>query len=1099
MSIFENILGNHLEKNIGGLNNELKALYVYNKFMRIEKSILFVTNTLYESNLFYQTISNYTDDVVFFPMDDFLTSEALAVSPEFKITRLETLNQLLNSKKIIITNLMGFLRFLPSKQLYYNSFISLNINEDYNMDTLVEKLYELGYTRETIINKTGEMAIRGFVIDIFPLGCVNPIRIEFWGDTIDSIREFDVDSQLTINNLKTVEIVPNTEFIVGEHIDDINIKHRDIVKFIDPVNIVDYIDDGVIIVNDYNEILASYNLLSDEMIEYSINNQLDTKTRYMHELYLNIYPNIYYLYSFDNNFSINDDFYKYNVSELENFTGTSVDINNRLNKYLDMKYTIVICLSTIYKRNKLLTDLNNNNIIITDENNIINNKINVIIKNINTGYIIDKYIVISEKELYNKKESNFLYKTKFKFGNKVRDINKLEIGDYIVHNVHGIGVYCGIKTLTKNGLKKDYLQLEYKDGDRLYIPVEKLELISKYSAGDGVVPKLNKLGGIEWQKTKLRVRSKIESIAGDLLKLYAERENTKGFAFLPDDETQLEFEKEFVYDETPDQIRVIDEIKKDMESNTPMDRLLCGDVGYGKTEVAFRAIFKAILSGKQVALLCPTTILSTQHYNNAIERFKGFDVEIEVMNRFITSKKQKNIINRLKEGKIDLLIGTHRILSDDIEFKNLGLLIIDEEQRFGVKHKEKIKQYKTNIDVLTLSATPIPRTLQMSMAGVRSLSLIETPPTNRYPVQTYVLEENSQIIKDAIYKEMARKGQVFLLYNHIDNMESKVHEISRLVPEARIVYAHGRMDKQDLEDVMSQFQAKEFDVLICTTIIETGIDIPSVNTLIIIDADCFGLSQLYQIRGRVGRSNKIAYCYLMYKKGRILTEVATKRLNVIKEFTELGSGFSIAMRDLSIRGAGDILGSEQAGFIDSIGVDLFLRMLNEEVNKLKGKDIIEENEINTQPLIEVSTTINDNYVKEEDLKIEIHKKINKIDCIESLESIKEELQDRFGPLSDDIIIYMYEELFEHLATDLKITKVNQTKNFISISLPVEISNNIDGDKLFIKVCSLSRKFRFSMKNKELIITLDTINLDKHYIYYLIDLLNIIKDSIKKQV
>lgn len=1099
MSIFENILGNHLEKNIGGLNNELKALYVYNKFMRIEKSILFVTNTLYESNLFYQTISNYTDDVVFFPMDDFLTSEALAVSPEFKITRLETLNQLLNSKKIIITNLMGFLRFLPSKQLYYNSFISLNINEDYNMDTLVEKLYELGYTRETIINKTGEMAIRGFVIDIFPLGCVNPIRIEFWGDTIDSIREFDVDSQLTINNLKTVEIVPNTEFIVGEHIDDINIKHRDIVKFIDPVNIVDYIDDGVIIVNDYNEILASYNLLSDEMIEYSINNQLDSKTRYMHELCLNIYTNIYYLYSFDNNFLINDDFYKYNVSELENFIGTSVDINNRLNKYLDMKYTIVICLSTIYKRNKLLTDLNNNNIIITDENNIINNKINVIIKNINTGYIIDKYIVISEKELYNKKESNFLYKTKFKFGNKVRDINKLEIGDYIVHNVHGIGVYCGIKTLTKNGLKKDYLQLEYKDGDRLYIPVEKLELISKYSAGDGVVPKLNKLGGIEWQKTKLRVRSKIESIAGDLLKLYAERENTKGFAFLPDDETQLEFEKEFVYDETPDQIRVIDEIKKDMESNTPMDRLLCGDVGYGKTEVAFRAIFKAILSGKQVALLCPTTILSTQHYNNAIERFKGFDVEIEVMNRFITSKKQKNIINRLKEGKIDLLIGTHRILSDDIEFKNLGLLIIDEEQRFGVKHKEKIKQYKTNIDVLTLSATPIPRTLQMSMAGVRSLSLIETPPTNRYPVQTYVLEENSQIIKDAIYKEMARKGQVFLLYNHIDNMESKVHEISRLVPEARIVYAHGRMDKQDLEDVMSQFQAKEFDVLICTTIIETGIDIPSVNTLIIIDADCFGLSQLYQIRGRVGRSNKIAYCYLMYKKGRILTEVATKRLNVIKEFTELGSGFSIAMRDLSIRGAGDILGSEQAGFIDSIGVDLFLRMLNEEVNKLKGKDIIEENEINTQPLIEVSTTINDNYVKEEDLKIEIHKKINKIDCIESLESIKEELQDRFGPLSDDIIIYMYEELFEHLATDLKITKVNQTKNFISISLPVEISNNIDGDKLFIKVCSLSRKFRFSMKNKELIITLDTINLDKHYIYYLIDLLNIIKDSIKKQV
>lgn len=1099
MSIFENILGKHSEKNISGLNNELKALYVYNKFIRIEKSILFVTNTLYESNIFYQTISNYTDDVVLFPMDDFLTSEALAVSPELKITRLETLNQLLNEKKIIVTNLMGFLRFLPSKQLYYNSFISLTTNEDYNMDLLIEKLYELGYTRETVINKTGEMAIRGFIVDVFPLGCVNPIRIEFWGDTIDSIREFDVNSQLTINNLKCIEIVPNTEFIIGKHIEDENIKHRDIVNFIDPVNIVDYIDDGIIIVNDYNSILASYNLLNDEMIEYSINNGLDSKTRYMHELCLNIYQDIYYLSSFDNNISTCDNFYKYNVSELENFTGTSVDINNRLNKYLDMKYTIIICLSTKYKKNKLLTDLNNNNIIITDENNIINNKINVILKNINTGYIIDKYIVISEKELYNKKESNSLYKTNFKFGNKVRDINKLEIGDYIVHNVHGIGVYCGIKTLTKNGLKKDYLQLEYKGGDRLYIPVEKLELISKYSAGDGIVPKLNKLGGIEWQKTKLRVRCKIESIAGDLLKLYAEREKTKGFAFLPDDETQLEFEKEFIYDETPDQIRVIDEIKKDMESNIPMDRLLCGDVGYGKTEVAFRAIFKAILSGKQVALLCPTTILSTQHYNNAIERFKGFDVEIEVINRFITSKKQKNILKRLQEGKIDLLIGTHRILSDDIKFKNLGLLIIDEEQRFGVKHKEKIKQYKTNIDVLTLSATPIPRTLQMSMAGVRSLSLIETPPTNRYPVQTYVLEENSQVIKDAIYKEISRKGQAFILYNHIDNMESKAYEISKLVPEARIVCAHGRMDKQELEDVMSQFQAGEFDVLICTTIIETGIDIPSVNTLIIIDADCFGLSQLYQIRGRVGRSNKIAYCYLMYKKGRILTEVAIKRLNVIKEFTELGSGFSIAMRDLSIRGAGDILGSEQAGFIDSIGVDLFLKMLNEEVSKLKGLDVASEDIKDSQPLIEVSTTINDNYVKEEDLKIEIHQKINKIDSIEALESIKRELQDRFGPLSDDIVIYMYEELFEHLANALKITKVNQTKNFISISLPVEISNNVDGDKLFIKVCSLNRKFRFSMKNKELIITLDTINLDKHYIYYLIDLLNIVKDSIKKQI
>lgn len=1099
MSIFDTLLGNPEERTITGLNNELKALYVYNKFKRIEKSILFVVSTLYEANIFYQTISNYTKDALFFPMDDFLTSEALAQSPELKITRLETLNNILTGNKIIITNLMGFLRFLPNKKSYMNSIIDLKVNQEYNVKDLINKLYSLGYTRETIITKTGEMAIRGFIIDIFPVGNNNPIRIEFWGDTIDSIREFNIDSQLTTNRLNSIQIKPNTEFII--HTDEIinldEIKQRDITKYIEPSSILDYIDDGEIIFNDYNAILSNLNLLLDEINEYSINNGLDIKTRYMNDFNINYGHNITFLMNFDNKMDINTECYNYKVKELVNFIGTSEEINNRLNMYIKDKRTVIICLSTRYKVNKLISDLNNDNIIFTNENEIFDNKINVIVKNIYSGYIINKYVVISEKELFNKKDLVVTYKTNFKIGNKVRDINKIEIGDYIVHNTHGIGIYKGIKTLIKNGLKKDYIQLEYKGGDKLYIPVEKLELIGKYSSGDGTIPKLNKLGGSEWEKTKLRVRTKIENIAGELLKLYAERESIKGFPFLKDDQNQIEFEKEFIYEETADQIRVIDEIKKDMESSSPMDRLLCGDVGYGKTEVAFRAIFKAILSGKQVALLCPTTILSAQHYNNAIERFKSFDVEIGLMNRFVSLKEQKSIISKLSEGKIDLLIGTHRILSDDIKFKNLGLLVIDEEQRFGVKHKEKIKQYKTNIDVLTLSATPIPRTLQMSMTGIRSLSLIETPPTNRYPVQTYVLEENKQIIKDAIYKELSRNGQVFILYNHIDDMNSKMLEINHLVPEARIVCAHGKMEKNNLEEVMLKFQNREYDVLLCTTIIETGIDIPSVNTLIIIDADCFGLSQLYQIRGRVGRSNKIAYCYLMYKKGRILTDVATKRLNVIKEFTELGSGFAIAMRDLSIRGAGDILGSEQAGFIDSIGVDLFLKMLNEEVNKLKGVKNQSEESVDSQPLIEVSTTIDDKYVEEEDLKIEIHKMINSIDSNDKLEQIKNEITDRFGNISDEIMIYMYEELFEHFANKLNITKVNQTKNFISITLPVELSNAIDGDKLFVRVCSLTRKFRFSMKSKELIITLDTINLDKHYIHYLIDLLNIINESKKR--
>jgi len=680
-------------------------------------------------------------------------------------------------------------------------------------------------------------------------------------------------------------------------------------------------------------------------------------------------------------------------------------------------------------------------------------------------------------------------------GSKIRDINKLNIGDYVVHVVHGIGIYRGIKTLTKNGLKKDYLTIEYKGEDKLYIPVEKLEFINKYSSNEGAMPKINKLGGTEWTKTKLHIRKKIQSIAGDLLKLYSEREMAIGYAFDKDTEEQIQFEKGFEYIETKDQLKVTEEIKRDMEKKIPMDRLLCGDVGYGKTEVAFRAIFKAIMSNKQVLFLCPTTILSGQHFNNAIERFKEFPVRIELLNRFVTKKKQKEILKDLTDGKIDLLIGTHRILSDDVKCKRLGLLVIDEEQRFGVKHKEKIKSYKNNIDVLTLSATPIPRTLQMSLAGVRSLSLIETPPVDRYPIQTYVLEENKNVIKDAIYKELARNGQVFILYNDIGTMKEKKRSLEYLVPEAKIICGHGKMKKEEIEEVMYKFMNKEYDVLLCTTIIETGIDIPNVNTLIIIDADRYGLSQLYQIRGRVGRSNKIAYSYLMYNKGKVLSDIAKKRLNVIKEFTELGSGFSIAMRDLSIRGAGDILGQEQSGFIDTVGVELFLDMLNEEVNKLKGITI-EEKEIDTQPLLEVETTIEDKYAKEEELKIEIHQKINKIDSMENLIKTKEELEDRFGILDENVIIYMYEELFEKEVKSLNIKNVNQTKNFISLTLTKELTKNIDGELLFLDVLTLTRKFRFSMKNDELTITLDIMGLDKHFIYYLMDMLNVLKKAIK---
>lgn len=1094
MNFLNNILTNLDGNSISGLTPELKGLFLYKKFKKENRSIICVTSSIYEANRLYQILLNYTDKVSFFPMDDFLTSEALAISPEFKFTRLDTLNKILDEKEIVITNLMGFLRFLPNPKDYKNSFCKLNKNSEIKINELVSKLYKIGYKRESIVNKTGEIAVRGFIIDVFPINYSNPIRIEFWGDVIDRISVFDVDTQISKDSLEEVIITPTTEFIVDEELDE-ELKQREIIKYIKPSKILDYLDNPILVFDDKSSINTSYKLLLEEIEDYKKTNDLNKNTKFMFELENSYnYDNID-IVPFDNKTKLNS--INYESFELDNFTGSMESISKRLNQYIKDKKTVIICLSDRYKVNKIEEELNNKNVIITSIDNIIENKINLVVKKINNGYIIGNFVVVSEKELFNKKESGIAYKSNFKMGSKIRDINKLNIGDYVVHFAHGIGIYRGIKTLTKNGLKKDYITIEYKDSDKLYIPVEKLELISKYSSNEGAEPKINKLGGTEWAKTRLRIKNKIESIAGDLLKLYSEREMAIGYAFPPDTTEQIEFEKEFPYEETKDQLKVTEEIKKDMERRVPMDRLLCGDVGYGKTEVAFRAIFKAIMANKQVMLLCPTTILSKQHFNNAQERFKEFPVRIELLNRFVPVKKQNEIINDLKEGKVDLLIGTHRILSDDIECKRLGLLVIDEEQRFGVKHKEKIKSYKNNIDVLTLSATPIPRTLQMSLAGVRSLSLIETPPTNRYPVQTYVLEENQNVIKDAIYKELARNGQVFILYNDIATMEEKMNTLKYLVPEARIICGHGKMQKDELEDVMYKFMNKEYDVLLCTTIIETGIDIPNVNTLIIIDADRYGLSQLYQIRGRVGRSNKIAYAYLMYNKGKVLSDVAKKRLSVIKEFTELGSGFSIAMRDLSIRGAGDILGAEQSGFIDSVGVELFLDMLNDEVNKLKGIHMEKDN-TDTQPLIEVETTIDDKYATEEDLKIEIHQKINKIDSIETLESTKKELEDRFGVLDENIIIYMYEELFEKEVQDLSIKKVNQTKNFISITLSKELTKKIDGELLFLDVISLTRKFRFSMKDDELTITLDIVGLDKHFIYYLIDMIEILKKAIKTE-
>ena len=1065
---------------IKGMNNTSFCLYVNELFTKKKKNIIILTSSLFETNEIYSSLLNYNNKTLLFPMDDFLTSKAIAISPDFKITRMETIIELLGKEShILVTHLMGFLYFLPTCSDFKKRIINLQKGKEYPFDKLVQELDIIGYNRDTFVSKTTDMAVHGYIIDVFPITQDNPIRIEFFGDEIESIRYFDTETQKSIKNVDNITIYP-----ANETFDNNNSTSM----------IADYLEDPILIIKDFNQIKNLYKETNLQMEEYRSLKDKEFTGKYMHDLsIIDKYHTLYYLThdSLLNKKSITN-ILDFKIKEVPKF---HENIDN-INEFLNVNYgkNIVICLKK-YQISSFTKQLQKP-YVITNITNIILGKINIISLDIKDGFIYKDFIILSSNDLFDVKKNKCIYKTKFKYSTKIKDLNKLEIGDYIVHNINGIGIYNGIKTLSLNDVKKDYIEVLYKGNDKLYIPVEKIDLISKFSGKDGVIPKINSLNSVEWHKTKLRVQNKVKSIASELLKIYAERELKKGFKFAPDDELQEMFEQEFEYTLTKDQELATRQIKDEMETSHPMDRLLCGDVGFGKTEVAFRAIFKAIMNGKQVIYLCPTTILSMQQYNNAVERFKNYPVNIALLNRFITSKKVNESIEKFNKGTIDLLIGTHKVLNDSIKPKDLGLLVIDEEQRFGVSHKEKIKKYKSNIDVLTLTATPIPRTLQMSLVGIRSMSLITTPPINRYPIETYVVEEDNIIIKNAIYKELSRNGQIFILYNHIDLIEKKMYEIQNLVPEAKIIYAHGQMDRNDIENRMIDFINHDADILLCTTIIETGIDIPNVNTLIILEADHFGLAQLYQIRGRVGRSDKIAYAYMMYKSGKVLGEGAIKRLKAIEEFTELGSGFKIANRDLSIRGAGDILGSEQAGFIDSVGIDLYLKILNNEVRKLKGEDNLLDDENNDDStLMNFSTHIDDNYVLDDDLKIEIHKMINSIDSYESLIKVKEEIEDRFGKIDYEMEIYMYEEWFEKLAKDVGVIKINETKTSIELIFNSTLTQKINGEKLFIDAYNISNSFKFNYHNKCLGIKLDFIKLPKHYVYYLINLLLKMKEQI----
>ena len=1030
---------------ISGLTHELNVFYVQKLCEKYDRNIIVLTSSLFEANKIYDSLVKIHDNTLLFPMDDFLSSMIVASSPELKYKRLETLDKLKSDKKyIIVTNLMGYLKYLPSANI--KNYIDIKQNDVIKRDVLAEEINKLGYHRESLVTMSGEYAVRGFILDLYPIDYEHPIRIEFDGNIIDNIKYFNENTQMST-----------------EETNKIKIKAIDEMPSDDKNSLFDYAKNPLVVYVDKSQIEATYTHLYDDIIEYKEAN--DIKEDLMYSLDdINDNDKI-----FINLFST--DGIDLKAQSIINYKENFLKLESDYNKWIKEGKIVYFYLSNNNEKKQLLKIIPS---------------AHIIMKELEHGFILDKYVIISENDIEDVKVTQGVYKNNFHVGKKIKDFNQLEKGDYVVHISHGIGIYQGITTLSVRGVQKDFLTIYYEGTDKIYVPVEKIDLIYKYTCKDGVKPKLNKLGSTNWEKTKKYISEKVKDISRELILLYKKRLELKKKPYKDYPEEEV-FASEFKYNLTPDQKKAVVEINNDLKKDNPMDRLLCGDVGFGKTEVAMRAMFKAVLNNEQVLYLCPTTILSKQQYNVAKERFKNWPIEIALLNRHVSARETHRILEDLKRGKIDILFGTHRILSDDIVCNNLGMLVVDEEQRFGVTHKEKIKTMKSDVNVLTLSATPIPRTLKMAMSGLRDLSVIDTPPVNRYPVQTYVAVEDDFLIKDAIYKELARKGQIFILYNRVETIEKYMNHIHELVPDAKINFAHGKMEKDELDNIMTSFINNEFDILICTTIIESGIDIPNVNTLIIHDADNFGLSQLYQIRGRVGRSNKIAYAYLMYEKNKMLNDIAIKRLNTIKEFTELGSGYRIAMRDLSLRGAGDIFGASQAGFVDSVGISLYMKMIEDEIKRQQGKFAPEEDK-ETQALINVSTHISDTYVTDEDIKIEIHQKINEIDSYEKMLEIKNELEDRFGKVTADMLVYMYEEWFEKLAKKYNIKQVVQTDRSIEITLPEDVSSNIKGDKLLIEAMNLSRSFNIKYVNKKISILLYTKDLPKHFIFYIVTLL-----------
>ena len=1044
-AIYKSIFNFNIENGIklSVSNNEIYSQLILYIFFSVQSDLIILVPTLNDANRLFNNLKSYISNVYIFPEDDYLTKKAIAASTDLLFMRMNFLNSIDNcDKKILICHVNSFIKKLPAKSEYLSKSIKLNNGQIIDRNEFLKKLDSIGYKKESLVTNVGEYAVRGFVIDVYPFQEDHPVRIDFFDNEISNISFFDEYSQRTIKDNESILIKPL--------IDNFNDNAS---------SVIEYLNSPYIVLQDYNQCQNIMKNIVDQIKYYD-----------------NDFSEIFFLNDMELNKKINVDLID-NTGKYD-YIFAAKSIVNCKNDF--------DCFLNLVKNDSTYLCTTNANFIKKVKKSY--DKVKIINFDLNSGFIYNDVTYLSDNDLVEKREKDTFYN--YKFGKKINDIEKLNIGDYVVHKSHGIGIYMGISTITKNSVKKDYILIQYKGNDRLYLSIDNIDKLYKYSSREGVKPKINKLNSIEWQKTKIKIKNKIRDISNELIEIYKKRTQIKVQPFLKDDPLQLVFENEFPYEFTADQEKSTEQIKKDLESGKPMERLLCGDVGYGKTEVIFRAIFKTILNNKQAMYLCPTTLLSLQQYKSALERFKNFSVNIALLTRHTTVKEAKEIIEDLKNGKIDVVFGTHRLLSEDVKFKDLGLLIVDEEHRFGVMHKEKIKKIKENVHVLSVSATPIPRSLQMSLIGIRDLSLIETPPKNRYPVQTYVIAYDKYVLRETILKEFNRQGQVFILYNNIASMSKILSEFSKLIPEVKFATAHGKMNKVKINSIMSDFIEKKFDVLLSTTIIENGIDIPNANTVIVIDADKYGLSQLYQIRGRVGRGDRIAYAYLMYDKNKVLNENAQKRLEAIKEFTELGSGYKLAMRDLSIRGAGDLLGKEQAGFIDSVGVDMYLELVNEEINN-------KDEEKNDIILDDVETHIDERYSDEEEIVLSMHKEISSIETLGDLNKIHDEILDRFGYIDEKLEIYMYQELLEKLINKYKIIISMNTNQKFSIRLNENIYKNLNIENLFIQASRINTKFNFIYRGNSIFIELNKINLEKHYVFYVTNLLIYIDEQLNK--